>query len=151
MNPSFHIAAQTGAGKSEVYRRVYRARKFIDQSFHRPLDLQQISRQAHFSRYHFLRVFRKIFNQTPHQYLTRRRIEGAKQLLAATNLSVTEICFEVGFESVGSFCSLFHRHVGLPPNLYRTHIAKRKQAAAQMPELAAPACFLKMFGVKTAQ
>jgi AraC-like DNA-binding protein len=151
MIPDFHIAAQTRAEKSEVYRRIYRARKFIDQSFQRPLDLRQISRQAYFSRYHFLRLFRKTFNQTPHQYLTQRRIQRAKQLLGESNLSVTEICFEVGFESVGSFCSLFHKHVGSPPNLYRTQMAKRKQTVAQMPELSAPACFLKMFGVKTTQ
>jgi len=151
MNPSFHIAAHFLVGKSDVYRRVYRARKFIDESFHRPLDLHQISKQAFFSRYHFLRMFRKTFNKTPHQYLTQRRIERAKQLLAESSLSVTEVCFEVGFESVGSFCSLFHKHVGQPPNLYRTYMVKRKQTVARLPELAVPSCFLKMFGVKTSQ
>ncbi len=151
MNPRFHIAAHVPAMKSDVYRRIYRARKFIDESFHRPLDLQQISKQAFFSRYHFLRMFRKTFNKTPHQYLTQRRIERAKQLLTESNLSVTEVCFGVGFESMGSFCCLLHKHVGRPPNLYRTHIAKRKQTVARLPELAVPSCFLKIFSVKTAQ
>jgi AraC-like DNA-binding protein len=94
-------------------------------------------------------MFRKTFNKTPHQYLTQRRIERAKQLLAESSLSVTEVCFEVGFESVGSFCSLFHKHVGYPPHLFRTQMAKRKQTVARRPELAVPSCFLKMFAVKT--
>lgn len=143
MYPKFHKTARRSEIESDVYQRIYRTRKFIDESYQRPLDLHQISRQAFFSRYHFLRMFRKTFNKTPHQYLTQRRIERAKQLLEESSLSVTETCFEVGFESVGSFCSLFHKQVGHPPNLYRTQMAKRKQTVARLPELAVPSCFLK--------
>jgi AraC-like DNA-binding protein len=65
----------------DVRERLSRARKFIDESYHLPLDLTEISRQACLSRYHFLRLFRDAFNTTPHQYLIQRRIEKAKELL----------------------------------------------------------------------
>jgi len=107
-----------------------------------------MSRRACFSPYHFLRVFRQVFKKTPHQYLTQRRIEKAKHLLSHSNLTVTEVCFLVGFESLGSFSTLFHHYVGQPPTLYRMRIYERKQAAAQSPELAIPACFLKSFRIK---
>ena len=73
----------------ETYQRLVRARTFIDQCYHLPLDLQQISSEACLSRYHFLRLFRRAFNKTPHQYLTQRRIEKAKELLSSSGLTVT--------------------------------------------------------------
>jgi len=82
--------------------------------------------------------------------LTQRRIEKAKYLLSHSNLTVTEVCFLVGFESLGSFSTLFQRYVGQPPTLYRMKTFERKQAAARYPELAIPACFLKRFGLRTA-
>jgi AraC-like DNA-binding protein len=65
----------------ETYQRLVRARKFIDQCYHLPLDLRQISSEACLSRYHFLRLFRRAFNKTPHQYVTQRRIEKAKRVV----------------------------------------------------------------------
>ncbi|HEY6332118.1 MAG TPA: AraC family transcriptional regulator, partial [Blastocatellia bacterium] len=91
----------------DIYRRLCRARAFIDAHYDEPLDLDLIAREACLSRFHFLRLFRTVFKQTPHQYLTERRIRRAKELLAASNMSVTEVCFEVGFESLGSFSTLF--------------------------------------------
>src|SRR6266705_1836110 len=92
---------------SEVHERLCRARTYIDECYDLPLDLNEISKQACLSRYHFLRLFRKAFATTPHQYLIHRRIEKAKELLRVRSLSVTDVCFEVGFESLGSFSSLF--------------------------------------------
>src|SRR6266850_2247529 len=86
----------------ETYQRLVRARKFIDQCYYLPLDLHQISSEACLSRFHFLRLFRRAFNKTPHQYLTQRRIEKAKELLSSSGLTVTDVCFEVGFESLGT-------------------------------------------------
>ena len=99
---------------AETYQRLVRARKLMDECYHLPLDLEQISSEACLSRFHFLRLFRRAFNTTPHQYLTQRRIEKAKELLSSSRLTVTDVCFEVGFESLGSFSSLFHKHVGHP-------------------------------------
>lgn len=132
----------------EIYQRLYHAREFIDACYHQPLELELISRQAFFSPYHFLRLFRQTFYKTPHQYLTEKRIEKAKQLLISSDLSVTEICFEGGFESLGSFSSLFHRYVGHPPKLYRTRTLGRLQIAVLWPEIPIPACYIFRFGLQ---
>src|SRR2546425_9279987 len=128
----------------ETYQRLVRARKFIDQCYHLPLDLQQISSEACLSRYHFLRLFRRAFNKTPHQYLTQRRIEKAKELLSSSGLTVTDVCFEVGFESLGSFSSLFHKHVGHPPVTYRPIVFERRLENRRK----IAACCLMMYGLR---
>ena len=129
---------------ADTYRRLSRAREFIDDCYHLPLDLDQISRQACLSRYHFLRLFRQVFDRTPHQYLTERRIKRAKELLGSSQLSVTDVCFEVGFESLGSFSTLFHRHVGRPPISYRARVFLFRR----FPQSNIPACFLIMYGLQ---
>ncbi len=130
--------------EEETYQRLCRARRLIDEGFALPLSLEQISGEACFSRYHFLRLFRRAFNKTPHQYLTEKRIERAKELLELGQLSVTDICFEVGFQSLGSFSSLFRKSVGYSPAVYRS------LAANSIPEKSQayiPSCFLVMFGL----
>lgn len=129
----------------EVLERLNRARRFIDQSYDLPLDLKQISSQACFSRYHFLRLFRQTFNKTPHQYLVERRIEKAKELLCSADLRVTDVCFEVGFQSLGSFSSLFHKSVGHAPVTYRERSRETQAAKRQV-----PGCFLVMYGLESA-
>ena len=124
----------------EVLERLNRARKFIDLCYDLPLDLDEISSHACFSRYHFLRLFRQAFNQTPHQYLIDRRIERAKELLSANDLRVTDVCFEVGFQSLGSFSSLFHKSVGHPPIAFRVKSRETQAAKRQV-----PGCFLVMY------
>ena len=130
---------------TDVYERLCRARHFIDLCYDLPLDLDQISRQACFSRYHFLRLFREAFDQTPHQYLVERRIEKAKELLSKDNLRVTDICFEVGFQSLGSFSSLFQRRVGHAPITYRERARQSVAARARV-----PGCFLVMYQLEPA-
>ncbi len=102
-----------------IDQRLCRARSFIDECYDLPIDLSEISKQACLSRYHFLRLFREAFETTPHQYLIQRRIDKAKELLISGRWSVTDVCFEVGFESLGSFSTLFRRHAGLSPRDYR--------------------------------
>ncbi|MDZ7343844.1 MAG: AraC family transcriptional regulator [candidate division KSB1 bacterium] len=134
--------------EQDIYRRLCHAREFIDDCFHLPLDLEQISRQAFFSPYHFLRLFKHAFQKTPHQYLTEKRLEKAKHLLASSELSVTEICYEVGFESLGSFSSLFHRYAGHSPTRYRAKASPRILVSVLFREIAIPACFLFMYGTR---
>jgi len=122
-----------------VHERLCRARRFIDECYDLPLDLNEISKQACLSRYHFLRLFRDTFDTTPHQYLIHRRIEKAKELLRARSLSVTDVCFEVGFESLGSFSSLFRKCVGDAPVNYR----KREMDSLRK----VPGCFIQMYGL----
>ncbi len=83
----------------DVFERLNRAREFIDLCHDLPLNLDEISSHACFSRYHFLRLFGQAFNKTPHQYLVGRRIEKAKELLSENDLRVTDVCFEVGFRA----------------------------------------------------
>ena len=140
MNKLAEANSETRLTAPEVLERLNRARRFIDLCYDLPLNLDEISSQACFSRYHFLRLFRQAFNKTPHQYLVERRIERAKELLSANDLRVTDVCFEVGFQSLGSFSSLFRKSVGHPPITYReksreTQAAKRK----------IPGCFLVMY------
>jgi AraC-like DNA-binding protein len=124
----------------ETLERLGRAREFIDHCYDHPLNLDKISEKACFSRYHFLRLFRQAFNKTPHQYLIERRIEKAKELLSDDELRVTDVCFEVGFQSLGSFSSLFHKYVGHAPVSYR----QKEQAKRQV-----PGCFLVMYNVES--
>ncbi len=79
---------------------------------------------AWFAPHHFLRLFKQTFGETPHRYLTRRRLERAQHLLAKTDLSVNDICTESGFQSVGSFSWLFRRHLGMSPNTFRRQSGK---------------------------
>jgi AraC-like DNA-binding protein len=128
----------------DVYERLCRARRFIDLCYDRPLNLDQMSSHACFSRYHFLRLFRQAFNKTPHQYLVERRIEKAKELLSSRDLRVTDVCFEVGFQSLGSFSSLFRKAVGHAPITYREK-SRETQAAKQQ----IPSCFLVMYNLES--
>lgn len=96
-----------------------RARDLIDRDYASPLDLDAMAGAAGYSRFHFARAFAATYGETPRAYLTRRRIERAKTLLRSANLSVTEICALVGFESLGSFSSRFRGLVGQSPTDYR--------------------------------
>ncbi|HZE68659.1 MAG TPA: AraC family transcriptional regulator [Pyrinomonadaceae bacterium] len=131
--------------ESDVLKRLARAREFIDHCYDHPLNLEQISSKACFSRYHFLRLFRQAFNKTPHQYLIERRIEKAKELLGSEDIRVTDVCFEVGFQSLGSFSSLFHRYVGHAPITYREKMRQSQEAQRHV-----PGCFLVMYGFQQA-
>jgi AraC-like DNA-binding protein len=101
-----------------VYVHLRRAKDLIDRDFAAPLDVPALAREAHASRAHFVRSFKRAFGETPHRYLLRRRIERAKELLRNTPLSVTEVSLAVGFRSLGSFSSAFRQLVGESPSAY---------------------------------
>jgi AraC-like DNA-binding protein len=109
--------------RRELYRRAARARDFTEAMFSEPIALKDIAKAAALSPNHLLRVFPQIYHQTPHQFLISRRLDEATRLLAKTELSVTDICLAVGFQSLGSFSSLFRRRFGMSPCEYR--VAKR--------------------------
>jgi AraC-like DNA-binding protein len=133
---------------SDTFARLLRARRLIDECFDQPLNLETMAAEACFSRYHFLRQFQREFRQTPHEYLQARRIERARQLLASGHHSVTEVCFEVGFESPGSFSTLFRRIVGQPPATYRARSLMVVPGFGQIGALVlVPGCFVQMFGL----
>jgi AraC family transcriptional regulator len=113
------LPALRAATRQELYQRLQRAREFIAASFEQPLTLDQMARIACLSSSHFLRSFQQAFRQTPHQFLTALRLERAQMLLQHTDLPVTEICYAVGFESLGSFSTRFRRQFGLAPIQFR--------------------------------
>ena len=139
------LLAQRETRDYDTFTRLSRAREFIDTHFDRAIDLDAIAEQACFSRYHFLRSFRRAFDVTPHQYVTQRRIERAKELLTSSALPITEICYEVGFHSLGSFSSLFHRHVGHSPSRYRTKLVQSLGIPVPIAPTPIPACFFSVF------
>ena len=117
-----------------------RARDLADRHYAEPLDLDALASAAGVSKYHFLRCFAAVYGKTPALYLTERRIERAQDLLRATNLTVTEICFMVGFASLGSFSARFTDLVGMSPSAYQA-----KYAAEGTPKI--PGCFVFMHGL----
>jgi AraC-like DNA-binding protein len=100
-------------------RRLRRARDRMDREYAQPLDVPALARTALMSPAHFARRFRETYSETPYAYLLTRRIERAKALLRRGDLSVTEVCFEVGCASLGSFSARFTELVGEPPSAYR--------------------------------
>jgi AraC-like DNA-binding protein len=100
-------------------RRLLRARDAMDRAFDRPLDVPALAAVANLSEAHFIRSFRATFGETPHRYLQRRRVERSMFLLRETGQSVTEICFKVGFASLGTFSRTFRDIVGETPSEYR--------------------------------
>jgi len=129
------------ARDKDLERRLHEARAFIDRSFHRPIDLDAIAKHACFSRYHFHRLFRRHYGVTPHEYLTEKRVARARELLTETDLTVTNVCLELGFESLGSFSTLFRRYVGHPPSRYRRGIVQSVWERV----VAVPHCFLSAY------
>ena len=99
------------------------ARDAIDRSYADDLDIATLARIALMSPSHFIRRFRAVFGETPHRYLQRRRIERAMTLLRDHDRSVTEVCFEVGCSSLGTFSTRFTELVGVPPTVYREQSA----------------------------
>jgi transcriptional regulator GlxA family with amidase domain len=103
----------------ENNRRLLRARDAMDRSYAQPLDVAVVARIACVSEAHFIRTFRATFGETPHRYLQRRRVERSMFLLRETDRSVTDVCFDVGFTSLGTFSRTFREIVGETPSDYR--------------------------------
>jgi len=100
-------------------RRLLRARDAMDRAYAEPLDVRAVAAVAHVSEAHFIRSFRAVFGETPHRYLQRRRVERSMFLLRETDRSVTDICLDVGFGSLGTFSRTFRAIVGETPTDYR--------------------------------
>ncbi|MBS1913603.1 MAG: helix-turn-helix transcriptional regulator [Bacteroidetes bacterium] len=125
LDAAAQIARLPGLRRStriEVYRRLSRGYDFIEATLSQPIGLSQIAREAALSPHHFLRLFRQAFGCTPHQHRTLRRMEQARFMLEHSERPVTDICFELGFESPTSFSLLFRRHSGLSPSAYRRNV-----------------------------
>jgi AraC-like DNA-binding protein len=131
--------------KIYLYQRVVQSKLFIDQNYADGIDINNISDEACFSKFHFIRLFKSIYGKTPHQYLTIVRIEKAMQLLRA-DFPVTEVCFAVGFESASSFSGLFKRLVGTSPYAYLLQQQEIKAQILMTPLNFVPNCFAEKNG-----
>jgi AraC-like DNA-binding protein len=127
------------------YNRIVSAKLFIDENFHLTIGLHTIAKNACMSRYHFHRLFTSVYKITPHQYLTRKRISKAVDLLDKNEMSITEVCNSVGFESLGSFSMLFKKEIGFPPQYYRNRAWLKKQQSLKQPRQFIPHCFIETF------
>ena len=103
----------------DLNRRLLRARDAMDRAYAEPLNVRAVASVAHISEAHFIRSFRAAFGETPHQYLQRRRVERSMFLLRETDRSITDICLDVGFMSLGTFSRTFREIVGETPSDYR--------------------------------
>ncbi|WP_210465785.1 helix-turn-helix transcriptional regulator [Rufibacter roseolus] len=137
-------AAQTYP-KFYLYSRIVKAKLFIDSNYHQNLDLENISDEASFSKFHFIRLFKSIYGKTPHHYLTQVRIEKAKHFLQS-NCTVTDTCFKVGFDSITSFTGLFKKTVGKTPSEYQQLYCLRQDQIKAQPLRFIPGCFASQKG-----
>jgi AraC family transcriptional regulator len=118
-NAHERVNALRHSTREELYTRVLRGRDFLLSSLDQPIRLKDIARAACLSSFHFHRVFKEAFGMTPHKYLALQRLDRAAHLLRHSGRSITEIALEIGFQSPGSFSSLFSRHFGVSPAEYR--------------------------------
>lgn len=130
--------------KPEVFRRLCRARERLGEVDGEGGTIEAIARELGLSPYHFIRQFEAVFGRTPHQYRLRARLDRARRLLAAGERSVTEVCMEVGFSSLGSFSAWFTRECGATPSAYRRRMRTLVQVPGVVPQALSPGCFSLM-------
>ena len=131
--------------KPDALTRLCRARDLLRESAE-PTTIADIARQVDMSPWHFIRLFEAVFGATPNQFRMRSRLDHARQLLTRRDHSVTEVCMEVGFSSLGSFSDLFTRRVGLSPSAYRRQVRSIFLMPGASPRLWIPGCFSLMAG-----
>ena len=131
--------------RTYLYKRIVLAKLFIDEHFAENIDLDNISDEASFSKFHFIRLFKSIYRKTPHQYLITVRIDNAMKLLR-TNKSVSETCYAIGFERLSSFTMLFKLKVGILPSEYLLQQQQLKAQITKTPLSFIPHCFAENSG-----
>ncbi|TQF70042.1 helix-turn-helix domain-containing protein [Pseudoalteromonas luteoviolacea] len=131
--------------KHSKLKRLNLSRDYIAGNFQTPLNLSVIAESSYMSPYHFLRVFKEAYGETPNEFLIRLRIQEAKKILITENYSVSEVCEKVGYVSLGSFSSLFLKQTGLAPTLYRRKLWSLSSEAYCFPAQAIPACYAYHF------
>ncbi len=132
---------------ADIYQRIVNAKVFIDENCHESIDLDSIAKQAFLSRFHFHRLFTTVYKKTPHQYLTQKRIDLAKSLLEKEGISISEVCNSVGFESLGSFSTLFKKQNGSAPQYYRNVAYLKKKLLKEEPKKFIPHCFIETYSL----
>ena len=131
----------------ELLSRLCRARDLLQDWDDEPLSITAIARVSGLTPFHFIRLFKATFGETPHQYRSRAQVEKAKHLLVLTNLSITEVCMAVGYSSLGSFSALFSRRVGMSPSEFQRRYRPGSAPERQLPASLIPGCLSLMTGI----
>jgi AraC-like DNA-binding protein len=128
----------------ELHRRLCHARDWLRESGDTRPSVSDVARRAGIATHHFIRLFRAVFGETPHQFRSLAQIDRAKELLILTDASVTQVCMEVGFSSLGSFSTLFKRRVGMSPTEWQSRHSSAPGQPRAMPAELIPGCFSLM-------
>ncbi|WP_109698720.1 helix-turn-helix domain-containing protein [Chitinophaga deserti] len=131
--------------KVYLYRRIVQAKMFIDRHYAEEIDLENISDEAYFSKFHFIRLFKSIYGKTPQKYLQAVRIEKA-QLLLKGETSVSDACFAVGFQSLTTFSGLFKKIVGEAPSSFAARHKATQEQIRKSPLTFIPRCYAYQHG-----
>jgi AraC-like DNA-binding protein len=131
--------------KIYLYKRIVKAKLFIDSHYAEPIDLCNISDQAYFSKFHFIRLFKSIYGSTPNNYLVRVRTENAKIFLSK-GYSVFATSMMIGFDSPTSFAGVFKRNTGQAPSVFQKQQEIKRVAIRSNPLLFVPNCFAETNG-----
>jgi AraC-like DNA-binding protein len=129
---------------TDTFRRLCLARDLLRETHDDTVPISQVAREAVMSPFHFIRRFQAMFGETPHQFRIRARLDRAKDLLALSDYSVTDVCMEVGFTSLGSFSDLFARRVGASPSGYRRQVRSTMIVPGVLPAELTPGCLTLM-------
>lgn len=126
----------------ETFLRLDRSRDYLAARFELPVSLREAAAEACLSPFHYHRLFARAFGETPHAFLTRRRLQEARRLLIAGDLPVTEVCLAVGYTSLGTFSARFHREAGCSPSAYRCEARRFFHLRPLHPPRFVPTCFV---------
>jgi AraC-like DNA-binding protein len=133
-------------GDAVIRPDLFRARDYLAARFNERVSLSIAAREAGLSPFYFHRLYAEVFGETPHEFVTRLRIDHAKKLLLTGNHSVTDICFDSGYESLGTFSSRFHSLTGLSPVAFRRESRRVFGTSGRhWPLYYMPACFQHFF------
>jgi AraC-like DNA-binding protein len=130
--------------RHDAFRRLCRARDLLVEISEDPRSIEDVAREVGISPFHFIRQFESLFGLTPHQFRIQSRLDRARRLLAAGQHSVTDVCMEVGFSSLGSFSDLFTRRVGAPPSAYQRRLRAMVLVPGTLPPQLVPGCLSLM-------
>ena len=130
--------------KHNSFRSLCLARDMLQEVHEHRISVEDVARAVRISPFHFIRQFEAVFGMTPHQFRIHSRLDQARRLLAMGQHSVTDVCLEVGFSSVGSFSDLFTRRVGSTPSAYRRRARSLVQVPGALPRFLFPGCLSLM-------
>jgi len=130
--------------RHDAFRRLCRARDLLVEVPEDPRSIEEVAREVGISPFHFIRQFESVFGLTPHQFRIQSRLDRARRLLAAGQHSVTDVCMEVGFSSLGSFSDLFTRRLGTTPSAYQRRLRPLVRVPGTLPRELVPGCLSLM-------